>query len=85
MPLIQAAPARVHEEVTDRGQLQPQLLGDGDLQVFGWPVVLSEDGQQGPALEVREDQSVFLGSLVPVQLSLFLFLAFTRCEENREC
>lgn len=30
-PLVQAPSTCVHKEVADRGQLQAQLLGDGDL------------------------------------------------------
>lgn len=44
-PLVDVAASGVHEEVADGGELQAQLLGDGDLEVLGWPVVLPEDGQ----------------------------------------
>lgn len=73
LPLLQAAPPRVHEEVADGGELQAQLLGDGDLHFFGRALVLLEDGNQGAALEVREDQPLLLGLQAPVFLLLLLF------------
>lgn len=38
-------------------------------------MVLTEDGQQRSPLEVGEDQSRALGTLVALQLPLLLFLA----------
>ena len=42
LPLLQAAAPGVHEEVADGAQLQPQLLGNGDLQFFGWTLIFLE-------------------------------------------
>lgn len=53
-PLVQTPAPSVHEEVTDRGQLEAQLLGNGELQLFGWTLVLLEDGMERPPLHVCE-------------------------------
>lgn len=63
-PLVEVASAGIHEEVADSGELEAQLLGDGDLQLFGWAVVLPEDGQECAALQVREHQPGALRALV---------------------
>lgn len=73
LPLLQAAPAGVHEEVADGGELQAQLLGDGDLHFFGGALVLLEDGEKCSALEVRENQAGFLLGVVPLFVRLLLF------------
>lgn len=83
MPFLQAAAPGVHEEVTDRGQLQPQLLGDGDLHLLRRTLVLLEDGEERSALEVREHQAGFLLGVVPVFVR-FLLLAFARLRERKE-
>lgn len=75
-PLVQAPPPGVHEEVANGGQLQAQLLGDGDLKVLGRPLVLVENGVEGPALDVREDQPVALGDVVAVNFALILLFSF---------
>lgn len=73
LPLLQAAPPGVHEEVADGGELQAQLLGDGDLHFFGGALVLLEDGEERSALEVREHQARFLLGVVPLFVRLLLF------------
>lgn len=73
LPLLQAAPPGVHEEVADGGELQAQLLGDGDLHFFGRALVLLEDGEKRSALEVRENQARFLLGVVPLFVRLLLF------------
>lgn len=73
LPLLQAAPPGVHEEVADGGELQAQLLGDGDLHFFGRALVLLEDGEKRSALEVRENQARFLLGIVPLFVRLLLF------------
>lgn len=73
-PLVEVASAGVHEEVADGGQLQAQLLRDGDLQILGGAVVLPEDGHERAALQVGEHQPGALGALVALQLALLLLL-----------
>ena len=75
-PAVVAAAARVHEEVGDRGELETQLLGDGDLHLFGGSPVFPKDCGQCAALQVGKDQSLFLGKHVSLP-SLVLFLPFT--------
>lgn len=75
VPAVHAAAARIHEEVADGAELQPQLLGDGDLHFLGWALVLLEDGDERAALQVGEDQALLLGRCVAV-LVLLLFFAF---------
>lgn len=86
LPLLQAAPPRVHEEVADGGELQAQLLGDGDLHFFGRALVLLEDGEKRSALEVSENQTRFLLGVVPffVRLLLFAFACLGRGWQERE-
>jgi len=76
VPAVRAAAACVHEEVGDGGELQAQLLGDGDLHLLGGTAVLSEDGYQGATLQVGEDQSLLLWQLVALSSSVLL-LTFT--------
>lgn len=83
-PLVEVAPAGVHEEVADGGELQAQLLGDGDLQLLGGAVVLSEDGHERAPLQVREHQPGALGALVALQLALLLLLALAGCRHRDE-
>lgn len=85
-PLVDVAAASVHEEVADGGELQAQLLGDGDLQLFGRAVVLPKDGQERAPLQVREHQPGALGALVALQLALLLLLPLAGCrqEDKRE-
>lgn len=80
-PLIQAPAARVHKEVADCGQLQAQLLGDGELQLFGWALVLLEDGMERPPLHVREHQPGLLGHAAPLAPAVVLFLTLTGCRD----
>lgn len=75
MPFLQAAAPGIHEEVTDSGQLQPELLGNGNLHFLGRALILLEDGKECSALEVREHQAGFLLGVVPVFV-WFLFFAF---------
>lgn len=82
-PLVEVASAGVHEEVADGGQLQAQLLRDGDLQLFGRAVVLPEDGLERAALQVREHQPGALGALVALQLALLLLLPLARCRTTQ--
>lgn len=77
-PLVEVASAGVHKEVADGGELQAQLLRDGDLQLLGRAVVLPEDGLERAALQVREHQPGALGALVALQLALLLFLPLAR-------
>lgn len=88
LPLLQAAPARVHEEVADGGELQAQLLRDGDLHFLGGTLVLLEDGEERSALQVRENQPRFLLGVVPLFGGLLLF-AFAGwegvAETERKC
>lgn len=73
VPAVHAAAARVHEEVADGAELQAELLGDGDLHFLGRTLVLLEDGDEGAALQVSEDQTLFLGGRVAVLVLLLLF------------
>ena len=82
LPLLQAAAPGVHEEVTDGRQLQAQLLGNGDLHLFGRAFVLLEDGEERSALEVGEHQARFLLGIVPVFV-WFLLFAFARLKGKR--
>lgn len=75
VPAVHAAAARIHEEVADGAELQAKLLRDGDLHFLGWALVLLEDGDECAALQVSEDQTLFLGCCVAV-LVLLLFFAF---------
>lgn len=81
-PLVEVASAGVHEEVADSGELQAQLLGDGDLQLFGWAVVLPEDGHECTPLQVREHQASALWALVALQLALLLLLTLAGCRQT---
>lgn len=74
-PLVDIASAGIHEEVADRGQLQAELLGDGDLQFLGRTVVLPEDGHKGAPLQVSEHQPGSLRALVALHLALLLLLS----------
>lgn len=82
LPLLQAAAPGVHEEVADGGELQAQLLGDGDLHLFRRALVLLEDGEECSALEVSEHQAGFLLGIVPVFV-WFLLFAFA-CWKGKE-
>lgn len=73
LPAVHTPPAGIHEEVADSVELQAQLLRDGHLHLLGRALVLLEDGNQGAALEVREDQPLLLGLQAPVFLLLLLF------------
>lgn len=75
-PLIKAPAACIHEEIADRSQLQTQLLGDGDLELFGWTLVLLEDGMESPPLNVREHQPGLLAHISPLAPSVVLLLTF---------
>lgn len=81
-PLVQIASAGVHEEVADGGELQAQLLGDGDLQLFGRAVVLPEDGHERAPLQVREHQPGALRALVAFQLALLLLFTLAGCRHT---
>lgn len=54
MPFLQAAAPGIHEEITDSGQLQPELLGNGDLHLLRRALILLKDGEERSALEVCE-------------------------------
>lgn len=83
-PLVEIASAGIHEEVADGGELQAQLLGDGDLQFFGGAVVLPEDGHECAPLQVGEHQPGALRALVALQLALLLLLALAGCRHMDE-
>lgn len=83
-PLVQAATACIHEEVTDSGQLQAQLLGDGQLQLFGWALVLLENGMERPPLHVCEHQPRLLCNISPIISPVVLFFALA-CETSLTC
>lgn len=83
LPLLQAAAPGIHEEVADGCELQAQLLGNGDLHLFGRALVLLEDGEERSALEVGEHQAGFLLGIVPVLAGLLLF-AFARWKGERK-
>lgn len=83
MPFLQAAAPGIHEEVTDSGQLQAKLLGDGDLHFLRRALVLLEDGKECSALEVCEHQAGFLLGVVPVFIRFLLF-AFACYKERKE-
>lgn len=83
-PFVEVAPAGIHEEVADCGELQAELLGDGDLQLFGGPVVLPEDCHECAPLQVREHQPGALRTLVAFQLALLLLLPLTGCRQTDE-
>lgn len=78
-PFVQAPAAGVHEEVADRSEFEAKLLRDGELHLFGWPLVLLKDGQQGTALQVCEDQPGLLWRVVAL-LRCVLLLPLARCE-----
>lgn len=61
LPAVHAAASGVHEEVADGGELEAQLLRDGDLHLFAGSLVLLEDRDERPPLQVGEDQTLFLG------------------------
>lgn len=82
VPAVRAAATRVHEEVGDGGELEAQLLGDGELHLLGGAPVLPENGYQGAALQVGEDQPLLLGHLVAFPSSVLL-LPFTCCGEEQ--
>lgn len=82
LPLLQAAAPGVHEEVADGGELQAQLLGNGDLHLLGRALVLLEDGEECAALEVGEHQAGFLLGIVPVFV-WFLLFAFARLKGKK--
>lgn len=79
-PLVQAPAPSVHEEVADRGQLEAQLLGDGELQLLGRTLVLLEDGVERPPLHVREHQPGLLGHVPSLASAVVLLLALARCK-----
>lgn len=83
LPAIHASSACVHEEVADGGELQAQLLRDGDLHLFAGPLVLLEDGDERSPLQVGEDQTLLLGHHVSVFV-LFLFLSLAGCQEETQ-
>lgn len=83
VPAVHAAPAGVHEEVADGGQLQAQLLRDGDLHLLAGPLVLLEDGDECATLQVGEDQPLLLGSQAAVFV-LLLLLPLAGCTASRE-
>lgn len=74
VPAVHAAAPCVHKEVADGAELQAELLGDGDLHLFGWTLVLLEYGDECAALQVSEDEALLLGRRVAV-LVLLLFFA----------
>lgn len=76
-PFVQAPAAGVHEEVADGGEFEAQLLRDGELHLLRRPLVLLEDGQQGAALQVGEDQTRLLRRAVAL-LRCVLLLPFAR-------
>lgn len=76
VPAVRTATSRVHEEIGNGGELQSQLLGNGDLHLLGGAPVLPKDGYQGATLQVGEDQSRLLWHLVALSSSVLL-LAFT--------
>jgi len=78
-PLIQASAARIHKEVADCGQLEAQLLGDGDLQLFRRTLVLLKDGVERPPLHIREHQPGLLRHIPPLVSSVVLFFTLTCC------
>ena len=83
VPAVYATTAGVHEEVADGGELQAQLLRDGDLHLFARPLVLLEDGDERAPLQVGEDQPLLLGRQVAV-LVLLLLLSLTGCTASRD-
>lgn len=83
LPAVHAATAGVHEEVADGGELQAQLLRDGHLHLFAGTLVLFEDCDERPPLQVREDQTLFLGYHVSVFV-LLLFLSLAGCHGKTE-
>lgn len=83
-PLVQAAAPGVHEEVADGGELEAQLLGDGELQFLGGALVLVEDGVQRAALDVREDQAVSLRRVASLGLALLLLFPLAGCGVGAE-
>lgn len=83
-PLVKAPAACVHEEVADGGQLQTQLLGDGDLELLGRTFVLLEDGVESPPLHVREHQPGLLAHVPPLAPHVVLLLTLARCRDISE-
>lgn len=76
-PAVEVSAASIHEEVADGGELKAQLLWNGHLQLFGRPLILSEDCHQCTSLQVCEDQPSTLWSLVPLLFGLLLLLPLT--------
>lgn len=79
LPLLQAAAPGIHEEIADSGELQTQLLRNGDLHLLRRPLVFLEDGEQCSTLEVSKHQAGFLLGIVPVFV-WFLLFTFARCQ-----
>ena len=55
LPLVQAAAPSVHEKVGNGRELQAELVGYGDLDLFGRALVFFEDVVQSAPLVVREN------------------------------
>lgn len=83
-PFVQAPPARIHKEVADGGQLEAELLGDGELQLFGWALVFFEDGMECPSLHIGEHQTRLLRHVATLAAAMVLFLTFTCCKRGKE-
>lgn len=83
LPLVQAPAPGVHEEVAHCAELQPQLLGDGDLQLFGWTLVLLEYRVQSSALDIGEDQPGLFGCVASI-LSVLLLFPLARCKGTQD-
>lgn len=80
VPALWTSAARVHKEVGDGGELQAQLLRDGDLHLLRRTTILPEDGYQGATLQVCEHQPLLLWHLVTLAPSVLL-LPFTCCKQ----
>lgn len=75
-PFVQTAAPGIHKEVANGGELQTQLLSNGDLKVLGRALVLMKDGVECAALDIRENQPMPLRNVVSVGFALLLFFPF---------
>ena len=80
--LVERAPTRVHEEVSDGGDFEAELLGDRRLHLLRRSLRLLEDGHQRAPLDVGEDETRLLGA----GHFLFYHIIFTlaRCKTNKD-
>lgn len=54
-------------------------MSNGELQLFGWTLVLFEDGMECPPLHICEHKPGLLGHISPLASAVVLFLTLTCC------